>query len=117
MAFVASDGWIDADGVQIAVESGDISPGPAVLWSIRPERVLLVSSGGLPGTVMDVADVGTAVDLFISLASQLEIQARAVGQFDLEVGAECHVELPTEAITVWPEVPGIPGTHDFSDAR
>jgi molybdate transport system permease protein len=104
-----SDGWIDADGVLIAVESGDISPGTAVLWSIRPERVLLPATGGLAGTVTDVADVGTAVDVFISLTLHLEIQARVVGQVDLEAGSPCHVELPTEAITVWPEAPGVPG--------
>jgi molybdate transport system permease protein len=74
-AVLESDGRINADGVLIAVESGDISPGTAVLWSIRPERITLRSSGGLAGTFTDIADVGTAVDLFIALGTGLEIQA------------------------------------------
>jgi hypothetical protein len=88
------------------VESGDISPGTAVLWSIRPERVSLRPSGGLPGTFTDIADVGTAVDLFISLSAHLEIQARTFGPVAFEMGERCHVHLPPEAITVWPDATG-----------
>jgi molybdate transport system permease protein len=98
-----SDGWINADGVRIAVEVSDISPGTAVLWSIRPERVSLLPSGGLTGTFTDIADVGTAVDLFISLSTHLEIQARIVVRAEYETGDPCHVDLPSEAITVWPD--------------
>jgi ABC-type Fe3+/spermidine/putrescine transport system ATPase subunit/ABC-type sulfate transport system permease component len=105
-AVLESDGWINADGVLIAVESGDISPGTAVLWSIRPERVSLRSSGGLTGTFTDVADVGTAVDLFISLTEHLEIQARSVVHDEFEIGDPCHVDLPPEAITLWPDATG-----------
>jgi ABC-type sulfate/molybdate transport systems ATPase subunit len=101
-----SSGWLNADGVLIAVESGDISPGTAILWSIRPERVALRSSDGVPGTLTDVADVGTAVDLFISLTAHLEIQARAVDRVEFEVGDACHVDLPSEAITLWPDARG-----------
>jgi molybdate transport system permease protein len=100
-AVLESDGRINADGVLIAVESGDISPGTAVLWSIRPERVSLHPSGGLPGTFTDIADVGTAVDLFISLGAHLEIQARTAGPVEFDIGDPCHVDLPPEAITLW----------------
>jgi ABC-type Fe3+/spermidine/putrescine transport system ATPase subunit len=102
-AVLESHGWINADGVLIAVESGDISPGTAVLWSIRPERVSLGASNGLPGTFTDIADVGTAVDLFISLTEHLEIQARTVDQVVFEIGDVCRVDLPPEAITLWPD--------------
>jgi ABC-type Fe3+/spermidine/putrescine transport system ATPase subunit/ABC-type sulfate transport system permease component len=102
-AVLESYGWINADGVLIAVESGDISPGTAVLWSIRPERVSVRLSTGLPGTFTDIADVGTAVDLFISLTEHLEIQARTADQVEFEVGDECRVDLPPEAITLWPD--------------
>jgi ABC-type Fe3+/spermidine/putrescine transport system ATPase subunit len=103
-----SSGWLNADGVLIAVESDDIAPGTAVLWSIRPERVSLRPSDGVPGTFTDIADVGTAVNLFISLTEHLEIQARAVDQVEFEVGDACHVDLPPEAITLWPDVSGRP---------
>ena len=102
-AVLESNGWINADGVLIAVDNGDISPGTPVLWSIRPERVTLRPSGGLPGTFTDIADVGTAVDLFISLSAHLEIRTRTVGPVAFEIGDSCHVDLPPEAITVWPD--------------
>ncbi len=100
-AVVESDGWIDADGVRIAVSTGDMLPSTPVLWSIRPERVSLLDSGGLAGTFSDVADVGTSVDLFISIAPGLEIQAQTLERRGFEIGQPCHVELPGEAISVW----------------
>jgi ABC-type sulfate/molybdate transport systems ATPase subunit/ABC-type sulfate transport system permease component len=102
-AVVESDGRINADSVLVPVESGDLSPGTPVLWSIRPERVVLRPSDGLPGTFTDIADVGTAVDLFIALNARLEIHARVTGPVDFQIGDTCQVELPPEAITVWPE--------------
>ena len=106
-----SAGWISADGVQIAVDSGDIPSGTQVLWSIRPERVSLLPVGGLAGAFVDIADVGTAVDLFIALGPHLEIHARTIHAIDADVGDACHVELPTDAITLWPDVPEA-GTGD-----
>jgi molybdate transport system permease protein len=102
-AVVVSDGWIDAGGALIAVNSGNILPGTAVLWSIRPERVTLRSSDGLMGTFTDIADVGTAVDLFISISENLEIQARTVDQVAFQIGDPCYIELPADAITLWPD--------------
>jgi ABC-type Fe3+/spermidine/putrescine transport system ATPase subunit/ABC-type sulfate transport system permease component len=102
-AVLESDGQINADGVLIAVKSGDISPGTSVLWSIRPEHITLRQSGGVRGTFTDIADVGTAVDLCISLSPHLEVRARTVGPVAFEVGEPCHVDLPSEAITLWPD--------------
>jgi ABC-type sulfate/molybdate transport systems ATPase subunit/ABC-type sulfate transport system permease component len=101
-AVVVSDGWIDADGVRVAVESDDISPGTTVLWSIRPERVSLHPSDGLPGTFSDIANAGAAVDLFISLTAHLEIHARTTDDVDFLIGDSCYVQLPPEAIRLWP---------------
>jgi hypothetical protein len=101
-AVVDSDGWIDAEGVRIAVSTGELAPATPVLWSIRPERVTLLATGGLSGTFSDIADVGTAVDLFISIAAGLEIHARTTDGGEFEIGGPCHIELPNEAISVWP---------------
>jgi hypothetical protein len=51
----------------------------------------------------DIADVGTAVDLFISLTEHLEIQVRTADQIAFEVGDACRVDLPPAAITLWPD--------------
>jgi ABC-type sulfate/molybdate transport systems ATPase subunit len=101
-AVVDSDGWVDSQGVKIAASTGGLAPATPVLWSIRPERVTLLDSGGISGTFSDVADVGTAVDLFISIARGLEIHARTTEERRFEIGDRCHIQLPSEAISVWP---------------
>jgi ABC-type sulfate/molybdate transport systems ATPase subunit/ABC-type sulfate transport system permease component len=101
-AVVDSDGWIDAAGVRIAASTGELAPATPVLWSIRPERVTLLDAGGLAGSFTDIADVGTAVDLFISIATGLEIHARTTERGGFEIGDPCRLELPNEAISVWP---------------
>ncbi len=101
-AVVDSDGWIDAEGVRIAASTGELAPATPVLWSIRPERVTFLETGGLPGSFTDIADVGTAVDLFISIGTGLEIHARTTEQGRFEIGGPCRLELPNEAISVWP---------------
>jgi hypothetical protein len=101
-AVVDSDGWVDSQGVKIAASTGELAPATPVLWSIRPERVTLLDSGGISGTFSDVADIGTAVDLFISIARGLEIHARTTEGRRFEIGDRCHIQLPSEAISVWP---------------
>ena len=103
---IESDGWIVAGGVRIAASTGELGPAETqVLWSIRPERVSLPDSGGISGTVSDVVDVGTVVDLFILTAAGMEIHARTTDSGGFEVGGPCQLELPSEAISVWPYEP------------
>jgi ABC-type sulfate/molybdate transport systems ATPase subunit/ABC-type sulfate transport system permease component len=99
---VTSEGWITSGGALIAVDSGTLPPGTPVLWSIRPERVSLPPSGGLAGIFVDIADVGTSVDLFISITPQLEIRARQEDPVDFRIGDSCRVGLAPQAIAVWP---------------
>ena len=114
---VDSDGWVDSQGVKIAASTGDLAPATAVLWSIRPERVTLLDSGGISGTFSDVADVGTVVDLFISIARGLEIHARTTEGRRFEIGDRCHIELPSEAISIWPHKPSQSELQSQSDSN
>ena len=109
---VASAGRLDALGASIAAHTAFLAPGTAVLWSVRPERVVVSRAddeqtgssepgGALAGTLTDVADVGTAVDHFISFADGLELQARTPDHVGMTVGASCRVHLPVDAISVW----------------
>jgi ABC-type sulfate/molybdate transport systems ATPase subunit/ABC-type sulfate transport system permease component len=91
----------------IEADTGNMVPGTPILWSIRPERVTLIESGGLDGTLVDIADVGTAVDLFVAVAPGLELQVRATQWRDFELGDPCHLALPSEAITVWRADPAL----------
>jgi molybdate transport system permease protein len=111
-AVVDADGWIDAEGVRIAASTGGMAPATPVLWSIRPERVALLETGGLSGSFTDVANVGTAVDLFISIGAGLEIHARTTETVGFEIGDPCQLELPNDAISVWPYEPSQSGLID-----
>ncbi|HUC05194.1 MAG TPA: ATP-binding cassette domain-containing protein [Acidimicrobiales bacterium] len=99
---VQSEGLITAAGAEIAAPTGDLARGAPVLWSIRPERVILLDSGGLAGTLVDIADVGTGIDLFAAIAPELELRVRTTHGRDFEVGDPCHLALPSDAVSVWP---------------
>jgi len=59
----------------------------------------------LSGTLNDVADVGTAWDLFVALSPHLELQVRTTEPFSLAVGDHCRVVLESAYLTVWPVQP------------
>ena len=110
---------IDAHGTLIAVDTDALAPGTPILWSIRPERISVspwaepggssdgVSEVVLTGTLTDIADVGTSLELFIAIAEKVELEARTPHRVDLEVGERCRVGLPAEAITLWPAPPPV----------
>lgn len=113
-ATVVAPNLIDAEGVLIATNDTGLAVGTRVAWSIRPERVKIRSSAWngsgeqpadgevLLGTLSDVADVGTALDLFVALSSHLELQIRTTDQVTLVVGDRCQVVMPKESLTIWP---------------
>ena len=116
---VAHGKQIDAHGALIAVETDSLAPGTPILWSIRPERISVSpwvepegSPDGAPsvvltGTLTDIADVGTSVDLFIAIADKVELEARTPHRVDVEVGERCRVALSAEDITIWPAPPPV----------
>jgi ABC-type Fe3+/spermidine/putrescine transport system ATPase subunit/ABC-type sulfate transport system permease component len=112
-AVVVSDDWISAKGVRIAVRDTGLAAGTEVLWSIRPEHVLVspleapplptsLDNHSLAASLIDVADLGVAADLFLALGQDLVVQARVNGSNSYVVGTPCRVDLVSEAITVWP---------------
>lgn len=111
-ATVASDGWITVPGGRIAVRETGLAQGTAVLWSIRPEHVLVSphaasrsllasTSCSLAATLTDVADLGTSFDLSLAVSDDLVLQARVADTNGYNVGGQCNVELASEAISVW----------------
>jgi molybdate transport system permease protein len=101
-AVVVGEGRIDADGAPVDVDTANLGPGTAVLWSIRPEHIRLSPTAALSGTLTDIADIGTATELIIAVSPELELELRTPDPMDLEVGDVCHIELPRDAITLWP---------------
>ncbi len=99
------------NGATVGVKATDIPVGSPVLWSVRPELVAVspveasVSGGesiALVGTLTDVADSGTAYDLFLTLGHGVEMVARTWAAPDVAVGVTCAVALAPEAIAIWP---------------
>lgn len=108
---ITADGLMETGGVPVVVEAGGLARGTRVLWSIRPERVGLPDSGGLSGRIADVADIGTAVDLYVTLAGTgtIELQVRTTSQMEFQVGESLALALPSEAITLWADTAdGVP---------
>ncbi|HEX3794130.1 MAG TPA: ATP-binding cassette domain-containing protein [Acidimicrobiales bacterium] len=100
--FVTAEGHLNADGVDLLVDSGDLATGTAVQWTIRPERVAIVSTDGVLGTYIDIADVGSATDLLIGLTPNVVLHARTTEVVQADPGDTCYLELPVGAITLWP---------------
>jgi molybdate transport system permease protein len=108
-ATVTAAGVITAGSARIAADAGASPAGTDVLWSIRPEHVAVAADGDHPATVLDVADVGTAVTLTVALDGGPVLRARALEPVTVQSGQTCRVTLPAAAITVWPggaEPPG-----------
>jgi molybdate transport system permease protein len=109
---VTAPGLLEAEGFSLAVEAGDLAAGTPVLWSIRPDRVGVTLGSGVAGTVVDVIDTGTGIDLYVAVSPSVEIQARTSSDIgDLRVGQGVTLDLPRDALTVWPalDAPGDTG--------
>jgi molybdate transport system permease protein len=99
---VTSARSIDTDGWSVSIEPSGLATGTTVLWNIRPQHIRLVASGGLAGTLVDVADLGTATELIVTVGGGLELEVRTPDRTELEVGERCHLELPPGSISLWP---------------
>lgn len=104
---VATPHTLDVGGVAVPIRTADLELGTLVLWSIRPERVLVStlardfddqSRETLEGTINDVADTGIAYDV----GDGFELRARTPGPLEVGAGERCRLEVPSEAISLWP---------------
>jgi hypothetical protein len=85
----------------VSIEPSGLVTGTAVLWSIRPQHIRFVATGGLSGTVADIADLGAATELIVTVDAGLELEVRTPDRPELEVGQRCHLELPPASISLW----------------
>jgi molybdate transport system permease protein len=111
---LVANGLIDTYGARVVTNPSVLGAGTNVAWSIRPERIAVFALSdiadasddarheSLIGTVMDIADVGTAVDLFIAITAELELQVRRSDPIGLRVGDRCRVVMAPDSITFWP---------------
>jgi molybdate transport system permease protein len=106
-------GFLDADAVlesgplriQLApslVPSGLAMPA-TVAWCVQPHDVRLVAAGGAAATVDDVAHLGPVAELLLRLDGGGELTATVPSGQEPEIGSRWGVEVPAEAVIVWPE--------------
>jgi len=125
-AVVEAPGLLVTAGTALAADTGAVAPGTAVIWSVPPGAVRLLTGaagerdgegGGLllPAVVEDVADLGTGVEMVVSVAAGLVLEVRRAGATDFAAGDRCVVELPRGAVSLW-AVPGEDGAPPVSPA-
>lgn len=96
-------GQLEAAGLDLRVPLPGTHSGSPVVWCIHPEHVELDRGGPFPAVVTDVADLGPATSVRLSLGDGLSITARSADRRPRLPGDRCFVDLPPDAITVWPE--------------
>jgi ABC-type sulfate/molybdate transport systems ATPase subunit/ABC-type sulfate transport system permease component len=102
---VEAPGVIRAGGLALAAPTGRMATGTAVSWSVRPEDIVL-DGDGFPhrATVLDAIALGAQQELTVQLG-ELELSVRTVRPAAAIPGDEVGLELPADAITVWPASP------------
>jgi ABC-type Fe3+/spermidine/putrescine transport system ATPase subunit/ABC-type sulfate transport system permease component len=108
-----------SSGLRIAAGTGSLPAGAAVLWTIRPDHVTVVTRPAgsawqedrehYPCVVDDVADIGTLTTLTVRLPGGQELRVRTTAQVAVTPGDACLVRLPAADITAWPAAAGDAG--------
>jgi molybdate transport system permease protein len=103
-------------GLRIAAETGDLTAGTGVLWTIRPDHVTVLPGAiaediaaegpAYPAVVEDVADIGTLTTITVRLptgqGAAPELRVRTTAPVTLDRGDPCRVRLAPADIIAWP---------------
>jgi ABC-type sulfate/molybdate transport systems ATPase subunit len=89
---------------QITIATAIALPaGTAVLWRIPADQLMVQPTGaGHPAVVLDIVDVGVAVEVSVLVGDALPLRARCREPTDLRPGQPCVVQLDPAAVSVWP---------------
>ena len=77
-------------------------PPMTVAWCVQPHEVRLVTTGGIEAFVDDVAHLGPVAELLLRLDGGAELTVTVPSGQEPELGTHCRVEVPAEAVIVWP---------------
>jgi molybdate transport system permease protein len=124
---VAAPGLLAVGRLLITAQTGSLSSGTPVLWTIRPDHITVTRgaddqpdgsavasrddgfgtgagplTGRYPAAVEDVADIGTLTTLTVRLPGGEELRVRTTAAIDLAPGDRCTVRLAPDDITAWP---------------
>ena len=115
----------DDGDLLIAAATGDLPAGAQVLWTIRPDHVIVLPATAedphaYPAEVDDVADIGTLTTLTVRLRAGRnpapELRVRTTAMVSFAPGDPCRVRLPAADITAWPAPAGTDQSHAPQDA-
>ncbi len=97
-----SGGGVECQGVEFDAPTDGLAPGDRLWWCIRPEQIAVNPEGSLEATVVDVLDLGSTSEVVLSLGDGLTLRGRGVAASGLVAGERCRIDLPAQAIAVWP---------------
>ncbi len=98
---VLDAGRLLSEGTELQTAAGDLAPDSPVVWSVRPERILIQSSGRYRARILDVVDLGSAHELTIALQGSLELALRSDEASLASIGEDVRVEIDPADIAVW----------------
>lgn len=104
---VLRGGSIVTDGVELAATTGELAPGTAIAWSVRPENIALDPGGQYHAEVLDAVALGAIVEATVAIGG-LELTLRTTRHAPPRVRSTCRLDVPPAAVTVWPR-DGEPG--------
>ncbi len=110
---ISTPGELVVGTERVYVATGDLAAGARVSWSVRPEDVTLVARGDaspfesrvvsrLAGTISDVIDMGSSVEIVTRVAGEREMTVRVHRQGTIDVGDACDLLIPADRVAVWP---------------
>jgi molybdate transport system permease protein len=100
-ASVLAPGVLSSRGAVVRAPTDGFEPGAEVIWSVRPERVLLDGAGEHVAELLDAVDLGTVRELTIQLDGAVELLVRTAARPPVAVGERLAVSLPAQDISVW----------------
>jgi molybdate transport system permease protein len=99
---VLAPGVIGSNGLTVRARTRTLAPGSEVVWSVRPERIVLRPDGHYEATLIDDVDLGTTRELLISIGNYLELLVRTDRRCALKIKAHYRIDIAAEDIHVWP---------------
>jgi ABC-type sulfate/molybdate transport systems ATPase subunit/ABC-type sulfate transport system permease component len=94
-------GRIVTGGVELATPTAALAPGTDITWTIRPEDITINANGTYQATVLDTVAIGASHEIVVMI-NALELTIRTTQHPALAAGSGSRIDIPAEAITLWP---------------
>ncbi len=97
---VLAPGRIVTEGVELATDTGELSPGDEIAWTVRPEDIAVHPRGAHRAIVLDGVTLGATHETTVRVGA-LELTIRTARAPFVGTVSECRIDLPADAITLW----------------